>query len=360
MKLKDFSKVLQSSTVLRSRNRLQPAGGNGDVVYPPTYSEGSTRHFRRIDGESRTCVLLDAVTSQANRMEQALRDSSITTPHLSVNVGNYHLTSYDVPHRICDAILRGCTLDGVPYLNSSVGKAILNHDVREIFGYSPSSLLFGFWHSNRTGGVGIKVPRSIASEIVAVDVENAPHTASRIDQLPISKASKVESIKKPDVVAKEGWDWRLNAKGKKPSEALLGNIPPSITDDRGITMDYALQCVSISLSSLRSLSLGNDSEVGVNFLAALGVAGFAEAFSKGCRLRSRCDLLPESQYVWEALSGPESVSLGEISSEVALGLLEESISDVKKAGLPWHETTMLEPSDDLLKLVEEGVQSIGV
>ena len=44
--------------------------------------------------------------------------------HLTVNVGSDHLTSYDVPHRICDAILRGCTLEGEPYLKSAVGQAL--------------------------------------------------------------------------------------------------------------------------------------------------------------------------------------------------------------------------------------------
>ena len=100
----------------------------------------------------------------------------------------------------------------------------------------------------------------------------------------------------------------------------------------------------MSLSSLRSLSLGSDSDVGVTFLAALGIAAFTQAFAQGCRLRSRCYLVPERHDIWEALSGPDAVSLGRnFPGCDFLSLLEESISALKKSSsLVWNN--QLEPS----------------
>ena len=63
---------------LRRVRRLQPAGGVGDKLFPPTYPgerDGPPRHVferRRIDGHEVWCVLIDSVQSQANRMEEAL------------------------------------------------------------------------------------------------------------------------------------------------------------------------------------------------------------------------------------------------------------------------------------------------
>ena len=59
---------------VRSIARLQPAGGEGDKVFPPTYQGGRyATERRRIGDEMVDAVLLDSVQSQANRMEQALK-----------------------------------------------------------------------------------------------------------------------------------------------------------------------------------------------------------------------------------------------------------------------------------------------
>jgi hypothetical protein len=75
------------AAAVRARTRLQPAGGPGDKVFPPTFgdsirvklpdgSEHTSKYaveFRRIEGEKVLCVLLDSVASQANRFEEALQ-----------------------------------------------------------------------------------------------------------------------------------------------------------------------------------------------------------------------------------------------------------------------------------------------
>lgn len=327
----------KQSTAFRRRTNLQPVGGSGDVVYPPTYADGSTRHDRVIDGERVPCVLLDSVASQANRMEESLIDTGV--PRLQLEIAGAVVSTLTAPHRFTDVILRSC--DGYPE------RALLDRDVPEIFGYAPNSLLFGCWHSNRKGGPGLRVPRAITSEIVAVDVADSPHVASRVDPLPFSKASKITVN---DTVA----GWALAKSGKnKPSDALLGNIPPDIENGRGITMRHAEQTCVISLVALRNLEL-SDTQRGI--LAAIGLAAFTRAFESGCWLRSRCHLIPTAPASWEVVVGPSAQSLGEIKADELLSEVEERVG---AESLPWHGETTLTPSKDLVKLVDEGRAALG-
>ena len=68
--------VSGGTIAFRRRQRLQPAGGPGTKVFPPTYSGAVyATEKRRLPGreEPVDCVLLDSVQSQANRMEEALQ-----------------------------------------------------------------------------------------------------------------------------------------------------------------------------------------------------------------------------------------------------------------------------------------------
>lgn len=62
-----------SAAAFRCVTEHQPAGGQGDKVFPPTY-EGHkyAEESCWVDGQEVPCVLLDSVQSQANRMELAL------------------------------------------------------------------------------------------------------------------------------------------------------------------------------------------------------------------------------------------------------------------------------------------------
>jgi CRISPR-associated protein Csb1 len=88
--------VSGSAAAFRCRRRLQPAGGEGDKVFPPTFAGAVYAvEQRRIPGrnQSVTCVLLDSVQSQANRMELALQEAldagKIKGPVLTVDFTNY-------------------------------------------------------------------------------------------------------------------------------------------------------------------------------------------------------------------------------------------------------------------------------
>src|SRR5258707_8562975 len=73
-----LQEVVRSGAAARSRVALQPAGGEGTKVFPPTYAGAVyATEKRRLPGHEDPvdCVLLDSVQSQANRMEEALQQA---------------------------------------------------------------------------------------------------------------------------------------------------------------------------------------------------------------------------------------------------------------------------------------------
>src|SRR5438067_1189906 len=88
--------VAGNAAAFRCRRRLQPAGGEGDKVFPPTFAGAVYAvEKRRLPGRSEavTCVLLDSVQSQANRMELALQEAleagQIRIPVLEVDFSEH-------------------------------------------------------------------------------------------------------------------------------------------------------------------------------------------------------------------------------------------------------------------------------
>ena len=383
MKLEKLNEIVGSAAALRFRTRLQPAGGQGDKVFPPTYEGGKyAEEKRKIDGVSLPCVHLDSVQSQANRMElallEAIREGRISIPIVEVDfpakdpalkdVGI--ISSFEAPHRMADAILRDSGLGGKRFRDMPEGKLLDEssiHDATGLFGINPASLLFGIWDSTGPkGGLGVKFQRSIVSELVAVDVEKGVKSSSRIDPLGLMVNA---GILYTDPVA---GGWTLDAKGSdgkalqkvgkdgKPSEANHGNIPPTVTDTNGgVTFSHALQTVVISLPSIRRLGFpvqGKETSA-VNLaarsvLAALGLCAAALSISKGYDLRSRCLLVPENAGGWEIVAGDGAMESFSISAEDSCTLLKAAVKAAQEIGLPWREKPLtLVPSDGLVALV---------
>src|SRR3954471_2504890 len=70
--------VSEGGVAFRCSVKLQPAGGEGTKVFPPTYAGAVyATEKRRLPGHADPvdCVLLDSVQSQANRMEDALQQA---------------------------------------------------------------------------------------------------------------------------------------------------------------------------------------------------------------------------------------------------------------------------------------------
>jgi CRISPR-associated protein Csb1 len=171
--------VEKRGAAFRARVVLDPAGGPGDKVFPPTYATGDrepTKYAveqRRVGDEVVTSVLLDSVASQANRMEEALlaawRANEIDIPVVAVDfTGDGDLadlgeiTALEAPHRLADAILRDGVLDGKPYRHSAPGRAFTDASPRNataVYLQGPHALVFGMWDSTGPkGGVREQVP----------------------------------------------------------------------------------------------------------------------------------------------------------------------------------------------------------
>lgn len=255
--------VAGRAAAFRCRRKLQPAGGPGTKIFPPTYA-GATYavELRRINGESVPCVLIDSVQSQANRMEEALQqavdDGRFRLPLIVVDFDDANknlrqridrITSLTVPHRLADAILRDSQLakDGTPFSASVHAESWRHARIRNawpIYNLCPTGLLFGLWGSpDKPGGLGAKFERAIVSEIVGINTHVGVAVGSRIDPLGI------EITAGPLYEAKTGTypRWTLDEKeaaqeGKKPilydeggasgrpgnpSKANHGNVTPS-------------------------------------------------------------------------------------------------------------------------------------
>ncbi len=377
-----LTKTVQSAVAIRYCARLQPAGGPGTKVFPPTYEGGKyATEDRVINGQRIPCVILDSVPSQANRMElallQAARAKKIDLPIVEVDFVKQELpevgviSSLEAPHRIADAILRDSMLKGVKFRETEDGKAFTNatmNDATALFRLCPTALLFGMWDSTGPkGGVGTKFQRAIVGEVIGVNAVPGVKTSSRIDPLGIQRDAG-PLYETPDR------GWTLNAdearkeKGKakplgkdgKPSEANHGNIMPALEIDHGgVTIDYAICSIVLSLPALRRLRFPKNGgayadKAAQNVLAALGICAATLAIEQGCDLRSRCLLVPEGSSSWELVNADGTVAPFAATGAAACDLLKTAVTAAKEAGLPWMENPLtLTPSPSLVKLVKK-------
>ncbi|HEY7338334.1 MAG TPA: type I-U CRISPR-associated RAMP protein Csb1/Cas7u [Bryobacteraceae bacterium] len=243
--------VAGGAAAFRCRRRLQPGGGEGDKVFPPTYMGAVYAvEQRRVAGRDQpvTCVLLDSVQSQANRMEQALQDAldtgEISVPLVEVDFSGIDLpepvgkvTSLQAPHRLADAILRDSEYDGKRFRESDIAKAMNRAtplNATPIYALCPSALVFGMWDSTGPkGGLGAKFERAVVSEVIGIEAEFGVKTASRIDPI-ITKTKGIVlyhtrnggwTLEESKAEIEKGKPVKLGKDGKV-SEANLGNVTP--------------------------------------------------------------------------------------------------------------------------------------
>ena len=382
--------AINKDAAFRLVSLLQPVGGKGDKIFPPTYpgerDNDPPRHVferRRIDGKEVWCVLIDSVQSQANRMEEALLAAAdeeddnkrMPIPYVTVDFRGKKLepleriTSLDAPHRVYDAILRDSLLDSKPFMDSEEGKRLATAkpaDAIALLELSPTALVFGAWHSQgEGGGLGAKFPRTIVSEIVAVDtpVEEivvdqrtgemgartaGRRTGSRIDPLGILR--KVEVFK-----GASGWstDQNNGAKKVRPSEINHGNITPTVVP-LGVTCDYAEHRTTITLAGIRRLRFGGDKKdtTGRVLVASLGLLAMAEQDARGYALRARCDLVCEGAAALELVHWDGSTSAVEFDRVSAQALYREAYRQAEGSGFKFRSLT-LKPQDKLVEIIRQ-------
>ena len=391
--------VAGDAVALRSRMTLQPAGGEGDKVFPPSYAvDGRVEHKyaveeRQVGGSDRvsTTVLLDSVASQANRAELALLDGwergelVFPVPYVDFSddggATDYDkLTVLEAPHRLADAIFRDSLLDGTLFRLSDVGRAITDATPRnatDLFRFSPTSLLFGMWDSTGPkGGLGSKFQRAYVSEIVGFDAAVGRKVGSRIDPLQIERVAPADrlynSADRHEVWTDDPAHAETDGKGNpihasragtsgvagQPSKINHGNIVPSIDAQAGgVTVSSALQTTVISFAALRRLrckGYSREAETAVHTaVAALGVAAIAYQHELDFDLRSRCLLLPTHPPRLELLhrdgSAGEVVEVDRASSARAL---REAAEHASAAGIGWETGEVrLVPAPKLLELI---------
>ncbi|MEX1027989.1 MAG: type I-U CRISPR-associated RAMP protein Csb1/Cas7u [Candidatus Paceibacterota bacterium] len=419
----------------RAYIRLQPAGGTGTKVFPPTYSGGVyAMETRRITNaqdefENQSAVLLDSVQSQANRLEECLRnaweESRLRVPviysdfseaafeeaseHVMASVREIgRVTTFDAPHRIADAIFRdSITADDVAFREAFARAFDANlRNATALFELCPAALVFGTWDSTGSrGGLGNKFPRALVSEIVGINAVAGVRTSSRLDPLAIS--SKVPLYKRRE--DNEGSDWTVllseaavNDKGEpiayesksgkgNPSAANHSNVTPDIvrfsnkdisetnrkTPDLlrpghdievgrlkpgGVTIDYALQTIVLSLPALRRLQFPVEGEqtaernrAARTVLAALGLVAIMEQYQQGAFLRSRCDLVPETAEL--TIERVRSATVKDddkftLTPDEAIAIYDAAVAEAVELNLPWQtEAIALIPNPDLVGLV---------
>ena len=391
--------VAGDAVALRSRMTLQPAGGEGDKVFPPSYAlEGRAAHKyaveeRQVGGSDNvsTTVLLDSVASQANRAELALLDGwergelVFPVPYVDFSgdggATDYEkLTVLEAPHRLADAIFRDSLLDGTLFRLSEVGRAITEaapRNAANLFRYSPTSLLFGMWDSTGPkGGLGSKFQRAYVSEIVGFDAEVGKKVGSRIDPLQIEKVEpagrlynsadqnevwtddpeRAERDKKgTPVLASRGSG---SGEAGQPSKINHGNIVPSIDAQAGgVTISSAQLTTVISFAALRRLRCkghAREAETAAHTaVAALGVAAIAYQYEMDFDLRSRCLLLPTHPPRLELLRRDGSPGeVVEVDRAISSRILREAAAQATAAGVGWEtDEIRLLPAPKLLELI---------
>jgi len=407
--LNDLRKAVQGESVaVRLVQRLQPAGGHGDKVFPPTYATDDRMPLRyavekrKIDGTEKDCVLLDSVASQANRMEECLLEAwegkALDFPVVGVDFSPYEdladigfLTTLQAPHRIADALLRDSLVDSdppIPFRDSDPGRKFTFASVRDataLFRLCPTALIFGVWDSTGPrGGQGAKFQRALVSEIVGVDYSAGVKTASRID--PAGIQANVNIYHRAD----DESDWTANvdeakkgkrgepipfsrsgAEGKgKPSAVNHSNVAPSIDAKAGgVTIDYALHTAVLSLPALRRLRFPTDfagtalessrkteAEVAVRTaLASLAIAALALMRERGYDLRSRSLLVPEANshasIEFLPASGADPVHYA-LDVDHACQLVKEASGLAASYGFEWtRQPLILKPMPKLVELI---------
>lgn len=391
-----------NGTGIRVRQRLQPAGGVGDKIFPPTYATGDKTlkyavEKRRIDGVDVACVLLDSVASQANRIEESLQagwdQGALGFPVISVDftadpdlADLASVTTLQAPHRIADAILRDSTdsTGTVLFRDMPEGRAFTDATIRNataVFLLCPTALVFGVWDSTGPkGGLGAKFQRALTSEIIAIGAQEGVKVGSRLD--PTGIQANVPIYHRRDNEA----DWtidpaeakldknkpvafsRKGTQGKgNPSAVNHSNIAPSIdVFGGGISCDYALQTVVLSFPALRKLRFTADlggraladrpqaENAARVALAALGIAGIVWQRARGYDLRSRCLLLPDSELELELLYADGKSEQRRLTIDGSKALLEKAAADAATAGLGWkREPLRLKPAPKLAALIKK-------
>jgi len=368
---------------IRIDTELVPLGGPGSPVKPAVYEGGTYQLDRRWadpnDDEPTPVIVIDNVPSQANRLEDALRQhrESLSIPEFVLDLSGLahlpahlprQLSSLQFPHRNGDAYLRDATTkDGEDFTKSALGRSIFSATAQTcgpLIAWFPQALLYGFWQSHLgKKRQNTKHARAWVSEIVGWCPAS---TETRVmglkgDPLNLSIDESVVSDEKDltqwDVVGKGA----NSPKKGKLSEIGHGQVPFMGEDAAAGAVSFARvsQRATVSFAQLRRVGLGGsgteDADSAVRaLLVALGLHAHQLAFARGFALRSGAELRPQStSTTWLSAAGDKPCDLGD--AEATADLLRSARSHAQKAGVPldgWGlAPKLLAPKDNLAKAI---------
>lgn len=373
---------------IRIDTTLEPLAGAGAPVKPAVYEGGKYQRDRRWqtpgDAEPTPVIVIDNVPSQANRLEEALRQhrETVGIPEFVLDLselGNMpahlprQISSLQFPHRNADAYLRDALLDGKDFLQTRVGEALFAATPQAcgaLVEWFPQSLLYGFWQSHLgKKRANTKHARAWVSEIIGWQPASAETTKSmglKGDPLNLSTDEVVTS--NPDDRAK----WAVGASketskevdaGKKDklSEIGHGQVPFMREADlaaAAVSFARVTQRATVSFAQLRRVSLGSgsaDADAAVRtLLVALGLHAHQLAFGRGFALRSGGELRPAaSAATWLRAGSDEPCDLGDAAATRAL--VQEAkthAASLQVALAGWDKApTVLTPKDNLMAAI---------
>jgi CRISPR-associated protein Csb1 len=190
MNLKQYDSCIAVADWLQQRDQpvsvtltetLEPSGGPGTVIFPPTYARRSGDHpyavsvFRNdlapeaaaAQGLEANICDLDSVGSQSNRMEPAFKEPPLSSlvPQRVIKAGSATVNLLEIGHRVADGAVRFSAL--AELATKAMAALATEHDATALARLAPTSLIFGFWDSRDSM---LKCPRIVNSTIRASNV----------------------------------------------------------------------------------------------------------------------------------------------------------------------------------------------
>ena len=369
--LNEASKVGGPASICEHAEMVPAAGPEG-VVAPAKYTAGKRATYvfekRIVDGELKCVVLIDAKTSNANRLEKTIVDAQKdnegvlgTMPRIVVTYekpdkGTTVYLDSQLPHRAFDGHIRIGTHEGKPMSEVPEYIAARNaslDDLWPLFELSPDTVMFGGWDSTRSRNQ-LRIASVLQGEVIGVladqgDRDPSIHRAgARVDPVEASVTFS-DRKERQNIVAqainlskKTEADFLKNGKG---SQIGLGAIPPQATDDvlDGVAISKAVRMEVLSFSTLRTFRFGKGRE-GDEAIRALIAAALLRAlagYAADPVLRSNCNLSETGPSVLTLDRGAGNrEQLEPLTVDAAEELLRQAYEQAhEKAGVVWERQT---------------------
>ena len=367
---------------IRIDTELESLAGPGGPVKPAVYEGGRYQEDRRwatsTDEEPTPVIIIDNVPSQANRLEEALRQNRDSTgvPELVLDLSDLtglpahlprRISSLQFPHRNADAYLRDSELDGEDFVKSDIGRSIIGAGPQTcgpLAAWFPQSLLYGFWQSHLgKKRANTKHARAWVSEIVGWKPASRETRVMGLKGDPLNLSVDEPLTANPN----DRLQWDIGtvkvAGGRrdKLSEIGHGQVPFMGDEAAAAAVSFArvTQRATVSFAQLRRVNLGTgftpDASTAVRaLLVALGLHAHALAFGRGFALRSGAELRPaKTVTMWLGSDGDAERELG--TGTTTADLLRDALTEARSAGVPldgWNRPPlMLRPKNNLRKAI---------